>query len=187
MKKLSLPTDSGIYMITNTVNQKFYVGSALNIRERAYGHIHHLRTQKHHNPKLQAAWDKYKEDAFVFSVLEIVPDRTNLIACEQKWLDHYDVANRFAGGVDLKMEIMTLHTIGQHKIAEKRFPDGRICFSPFVKDGEIRMDWGFFYWTLDAAIIASIQWRNTGHLDSMARERVFRYLGIRDVAPVGPP
>jgi group I intron endonuclease len=82
----TIPSTSGIYKITCTTNKKFYIGSALNLRLRKRQHFNHLRQNKHENPKLQNAWNKYGEDAFIFEVLEQVLSIT-LTAREQYWLN----------------------------------------------------------------------------------------------------
>jgi group I intron endonuclease len=80
-------TLSGIYAITNAVNGKRYIGSAVNLRARRNQHRFDLRRGRHKSPKLQAAWNKYGETAFGFSVLELVPDKSKLIEREQAWID----------------------------------------------------------------------------------------------------
>jgi group I intron endonuclease len=83
----SLSQKSGIYKITNTVNQKIYVGSAVNLQARFNNHKSHLRKNTHHSIKLQRAWNKYGEDAFIFSVIEFVHETENLIKREQFYFD----------------------------------------------------------------------------------------------------
>lgn len=76
---------SGIYKIINAVNNKFYVGSAVDLKRRKSRHFSELRNNKHNNKHLQAAWNKYGEQAFVFVVVEET-DKTNLLEAENKWL-----------------------------------------------------------------------------------------------------
>lgn len=75
-----------IYKIVNTTNGKFYVGSTTNTRERFRTHRNRLRKNRHHAKHLQAAWNKYGEKAFVFVVIETVPDGESLQVAEDKWL-----------------------------------------------------------------------------------------------------
>ena len=59
----------GVYAITNTINGKIYIGSAVNLDRRCKQHKNALLKHIHHNSHLQAAWDKYGEDAFTFTVV----------------------------------------------------------------------------------------------------------------------
>lgn len=84
---MSLPNKVGVYKITNSVDGKFYVGSALfSIRVRCRTHRARLRANKHPNKHLQRAWNKYGEHSFKFSVVEIC-DYKECLVREQYWLD----------------------------------------------------------------------------------------------------
>ena len=63
--------NSGIYQIKNKVNSKVYIGSSNNIKRRWQKHKALLRHNKHQNSHLQAAWNKYGEDNFIFSIIEL--------------------------------------------------------------------------------------------------------------------
>lgn len=75
-----------IYKIINVVNNKFYVGSAVNYEKRKARHLWRLRRGDHANKHLQAAWDKHGENAFVFAVVEEVPEGVDLLVAENVWL-----------------------------------------------------------------------------------------------------
>jgi len=77
---------SGIYKIVNTLNNKIYIGSAVNIKQRWYKHISTLNFKIHHNKHLQSAWVKYKNEAFKFEVIEHC-ENACLIEREQYWID----------------------------------------------------------------------------------------------------
>lgn len=62
---------SGIYQIKNIINSKVYIGSSNNIKIRWQKHKALLRHGKHQNSHLQAAWNKYGEDNFIFSIIEL--------------------------------------------------------------------------------------------------------------------
>ncbi len=78
---------SGIYSITNTVNGKQYIGSAVDTERRWRQHKSELCLGKHKNRKLQNAWNKYGREAFVFLVREVVLDPGSLLVAEQQALD----------------------------------------------------------------------------------------------------
>ncbi len=79
----------GIYKIINVVNNKFYVGSAVDLKRRKTRHFSELRNGRHNNRHLQAAWVKYGEQAFVFVVVEELPDEADLLAAENVWLKEH--------------------------------------------------------------------------------------------------
>lgn len=71
MDRISLKLNfCGVYMITNYVNSKRYIGSSIHIGQRLWEHRSHLRHNKHDNSHLQKAWNKYGEDNFNYSILE---------------------------------------------------------------------------------------------------------------------
>lgn len=82
-----IPKAAGIYRIVHVLSGKFYVGSAVNLRQRWRDHRAKLRAGKHRNAKLQHAWNKYGEGAFKLEVVEILSDRAGLIQAEQRWID----------------------------------------------------------------------------------------------------
>lgn len=90
------PRSSGVYQILCVPTGKIYIGSSVNLRERWDKHRRSLRNGNHRNVHLQNAWDKYGEDNFVFSVLEIVKP-SNLLRIEQAWIDKTDCADRNIG------------------------------------------------------------------------------------------
>ena len=78
---------NGIYKITNLPTGRFYIGSAVNVERRWKRHVYDFKAQRHHNSKLQRAWDKYGEHAFTFELLEEVTDPTILLEREQHYMD----------------------------------------------------------------------------------------------------
>lgn len=80
------PKTSGIYRITCTANGKIYIGSSINLRARRWDHFYKLKKGKHKNPILQAAFNKYGESYFEFSVLELCGIDV-LLAREQHYID----------------------------------------------------------------------------------------------------
>jgi group I intron endonuclease len=78
-----------IYKIINVINNKFYVGSAVNFEKRKARHLWRLRRGDHANKHLQAAWQKYGDKAFVFAIVEVVPESADLLAAENVWLKQH--------------------------------------------------------------------------------------------------
>jgi group I intron endonuclease len=75
-----------IYKIINVINNKFYVGSAVNYEKRKARHLWRLRRGDHANKHLQAAWNLYGEKAFMFAVVQEVAESADLLAAENVWL-----------------------------------------------------------------------------------------------------
>lgn len=75
-----------IYKIINVKNNKFYVGSAVNFERRKAKHLWRLRRGDHSNIRLQNSWNKHGEAAFVFAVVQEVPQGEDLLAAENVWL-----------------------------------------------------------------------------------------------------
>jgi len=93
MRSLPQITDPVIYQIRCIPTDKVYVGSAVNLRDRAKKHRSDLRLDKHHSIHLQRAWKKHGADAFVFEVLEVVANVQDLITREQAWIDSKRACN----------------------------------------------------------------------------------------------
>jgi len=80
---------SSIYIIRNLVNNKVYVGSAVNTDKRWSQHKHSLKEGKHHSCLLQRVWDKYGEQNFKFEIIQEVQNPIHLLSYEQVFLDYY--------------------------------------------------------------------------------------------------
>jgi len=83
----------GIYKITNIINNKIYVGSAINLNKRKKKHLYDLKHNIHHSIHLQRAWGKYGEDNFSFEVIEYIEDKDILKEREQYWIDTLNVCD----------------------------------------------------------------------------------------------
>ncbi len=81
----SLPKTSGIYRISIGPN-KFYYGSAVNLRKRKSYHLSDLVKGSHRNDIMQKAWNKYGD--LVFEIIEECSPE-NLIFSEQKFLNEW--------------------------------------------------------------------------------------------------
>jgi len=77
---------SGIYQIRNTVNGKFYIGSAIDFSKRFCVHYNRLINNKHCNIHLQNAWNLYGHESFEFIIIEFC-EKSILLEREQYYLD----------------------------------------------------------------------------------------------------
>jgi group I intron endonuclease len=84
-----MTNQAGIYLISSLVNNKYYVGQAVNINKRWIGHNTKLNTNTHHSKYLQRHYNKHGKDMLVYSVLEVInnPTKELLAAREQYWMD----------------------------------------------------------------------------------------------------
>jgi group I intron endonuclease len=77
---------SGIYMILNTKNGKFYIGQSKCMLERKKAHFESLRLGRHGNKHLQNSYNLYGKSCFDFLVIE--PCKVcDLLDREQYWIE----------------------------------------------------------------------------------------------------
>ena len=81
---------SVIYNIRNLINDKGYIGSAIDFKARQVIHRCQLLKDKHHSKHLQRAYNKHGKDNFIYEIIEYVEDKTKLIEREQVWLDFFN-------------------------------------------------------------------------------------------------
>lgn len=88
-----IPIEAGIYMITNTANQKKWVGSTRNLKS-INGRKFSLEAGTDTNRALQEDWNLYGRDSFTFETLEVLKKKEDdpyfnekeaLQALEEKW------------------------------------------------------------------------------------------------------
>ena len=71
----------GIYMIQNKVNNKMYIGQAVDIEKRWNDHIWNLNNKRNENRHFINAWYKYGEENFKFTIL---------LECKESDLNMYE-------------------------------------------------------------------------------------------------
>jgi group I intron endonuclease len=83
--------DGGIYNIVNLVNGKIYIGSARNFVDRLDNHVSDLRNNKHGNGHLQASFNIYGEENFIFKIAKVfnTDDDLERTTLEQKFINQY--------------------------------------------------------------------------------------------------
>lgn len=74
---------TGIYCIENLLNNNQYIGSSKHVYYRLRRHLSDLRANRHKNPKLQNAFNKYGEDMFYTHILEVTEE---LLLKEEFWI-----------------------------------------------------------------------------------------------------
>ena len=84
--------ESGIYICSCLSNGYSYIGQAQSLSKRKQQHLSSLRNNRHYNLHLQRAWNKYGEDNFSWSVLELC-NIDYLDEREQYWINKYDSFN----------------------------------------------------------------------------------------------
>jgi len=87
---------SGIYQIVNKTTEKRYIGYASNISVRLRGHVYDLRKGGHPNDYLQKAWDKYGENDFYFTEIELC-EKTILALREDYWVKVLKTRDQYYG------------------------------------------------------------------------------------------
>ena len=95
-KYIEFKNITGIYVIKNTINDKIYIGSSINVFNRIKGHLKELKRNNHKNQLLQNFYNKHGNCFYFELIKSCVKD--NLIFEEQKFLDYfksYDRANGF--------------------------------------------------------------------------------------------
>jgi len=75
-----------IYEISNTINDRVYIGSSINYESRHKEHISDIKNKKHHNIHLQRFCDKYGVNTLEFNVIEVCDDDI-ILEREQVFID----------------------------------------------------------------------------------------------------
>ncbi len=78
--------NTGIYEISNVINGKRYIGSAIDLRIRKHTHFSELKYRRHYNGHLQNSYNKHGREAFQFKIL-LYCDHKLCLIYEQALLD----------------------------------------------------------------------------------------------------
>jgi len=81
-----LPKTSGVYQIKSRINEKIYIGSAVDFMKRKREHWYNLKNRNHCNRYLQRHHDKYGIKDLWFKIMEFCP-KEKLIEREQYYMD----------------------------------------------------------------------------------------------------
>ena len=85
--------EAGVYEVKNTENQKIFIGKTPNLKT-LNGMKHILNMGANNNKELQADWNQFGQEAFTFTILEVLEksedpsfnEKKALGQLEGKWL-----------------------------------------------------------------------------------------------------
>lgn len=87
----------GIYKLTNTINEKVYIGKSENLGKRIKYHISSLTHGKNKNKHLQNAYSKYGSGNFSVEIIEVLDNDADINEREKYWISYYKANNRNYG------------------------------------------------------------------------------------------
>ena len=79
-----------IYGIHNTVTDKWYIGSCLDMKDRFQRHRYYLKIGKHHSSKLQRSYDLHGEEVFDVVILKFLDNTENRFLIEEEFIKKYN-------------------------------------------------------------------------------------------------
>ena len=96
----------GVYQLTNLVNNKIYIGSTGDsFKTRWKTHQKKLKNNKHPNSHLQNAYNKYGDENFEFTILEVTDTKILALEKEQYFLDKYkSYDNQIGYNIEIKVD-----------------------------------------------------------------------------------
>ena len=85
----------GVYRVHNTINDKAFVGTSIDLPSMLNRQQAQLRMGRHPNPALQRDWNELGDEVFKFEILDTItmPEQTDydptqdLRALEELWLE----------------------------------------------------------------------------------------------------
>lgn len=123
---------AGVYKITCTPTNKVYIGGTTqSIKGRFAKHTSELNKNKHVNPYFQNAWNKYREENFVFEIIEICLDTSKIYVNkrEQYYLDLYQSYNSGNGyNVNKKADRKSYSQQQKNQVALRKNPHGYLIY-----------------------------------------------------------
>ena len=131
----NLSTNAGIYIFTNMVNNKHYIGQAVNLRKRIKAHIKALKCPEKHTCLLYPAIIKYGIENFKFEIIEELDPTVNnlkdtLDNLEKFYIKEYNSYGEYNKTVGGDYGVLGLKMTPEQKekikvSVQKRVTDGR--------------------------------------------------------------
>lgn len=123
-----LPKKPAIYKIINTVNNKFYIGSAVNVQTRIRRHLYELNSGTHNNCYLKRSYDKYGIKSFEIELLEVFESikYERLLEIEISYIKSLDA---LSNGYNLMIDNRS-HFIGWNKTEKCISANKKRCSKP---------------------------------------------------------
>jgi group I intron endonuclease len=102
---------AGVFQVKNTVNNKVFLGSSLNLEGQLNSHKFKLSLGQHPNKELQKDWNEYGPDKFEFEILEVVKNHEapnfnlndELTLLEEIWLEKLQPFGEQGYNIDSKI------------------------------------------------------------------------------------
>jgi group I intron endonuclease len=126
----------GVYKITNSITNEFYIGSSKNVQKRWRNHRSPSTWNHQPNSRLYSDMKQYGRDKFIFEIVEEVADIAELKSREQYYIELYQpvynqrVANTGLDTTDYKQYHHTEEYKEYRKQYKKQYSkqyDNRIC------------------------------------------------------------
>jgi group I intron endonuclease len=97
---------TGIYSIINIINGWVYIGSSKNIESRFASHSRSLRHNVSKNKSFQADANRYGISAFIFKVIEVMPDTSTNEEISEREQYHTTQAHKFGKCYNPKLVVL---------------------------------------------------------------------------------
>lgn len=164
-----------IYKILNKVNNKFYIGSTNNYKNRWSAHKWKLNNNKHENKHLQGAWNIYGKENFDFSIVEKCEEDVKFER-EQWYLDNlmpfspsgYNLCTNAGGGfvyAENNDYVINVHAKGENhhfaKLTNKEVIIIKKQLSQGVKQKYL-VDNTDYSWSVIGGIASLDKWKGIG-------------------------
>lgn len=118
----------GVYQIRNIANEKVFIGAALDLPGIFNRHKFQLKMGNHPDRALQAEWNEFGSESFVFEVLDEMTAtngvdydyRADLVALEELWLEKLQPYDERGYNEKKKGKDVRLREIAKRRLDKQR-------------------------------------------------------------------